>query len=205
MSTQHPDNVHPPFFAESPSLGGEDEIQEAYYAFSHLGADEQLWDCEGKETDSYVVKKLLSKYPDFFIENKLGKQVFLTLRVPNPSIEKAEGKILLETLESIPRSFDVAKLFYGEDIAPIFEAVLPMTTSTADINRIYLYYRDFVAGKQSKSFDGGIKISEWVGEFKPEQINVIPLFEAKEYVLNAHSVLREYLKDKRQIEHQRVW
>ncbi|MHA1473019.1 MAG: phosphoenolpyruvate carboxylase, partial [Promethearchaeota archaeon] len=25
MSTQHPDNVHLPFFAESPDLGGEDE------------------------------------------------------------------------------------------------------------------------------------------------------------------------------------
>jgi len=39
----------------------EDEIQEAYYAFSHLGCDEQMWDCEGKEVDNYLVKKLLTK------------------------------------------------------------------------------------------------------------------------------------------------
>ena len=29
MSTQHPDNVNSPFFAENTELGGEDEIQEA--------------------------------------------------------------------------------------------------------------------------------------------------------------------------------
>jgi len=68
MSTQHPDNVHLPFFAENAELGGEDEIQEAYYAFSHLGCDEQMWDCEGKEVDNFVVKKLLTKYEHFFRE-----------------------------------------------------------------------------------------------------------------------------------------
>jgi phosphoenolpyruvate carboxylase len=113
MSTQHPDNVNSPFFAENVELGGEDEVQEAYYAFSHLGCDEQMWDCEGKEVDNYVVKKLLTKHEPFFRDKKLGKDVFLTLRVPNPNVEKAEAKILLETLESIPRSFDAAKLFYG--------------------------------------------------------------------------------------------
>ncbi len=93
MSTQHPDNVTPPFFAESLEMGGEDEIQEAYYVFSHLNCDEQMWDCEGKEVDSYVVKKLLAKYDSFFTENQIGKDVFLTLRVPNPTVERDEAKI----------------------------------------------------------------------------------------------------------------
>lgn len=68
MSTQHPDNVNLPFFAESPELGGEDEVQEAYYAYSHLGCTEQMWDCEGKEVDNFVVRKLLSQYDTFFRE-----------------------------------------------------------------------------------------------------------------------------------------
>ncbi|MDI6639273.1 MAG: phosphoenolpyruvate carboxylase, partial [Methanocellales archaeon] len=127
MSTQHPDNVHSPFFAENTELGGEDEIREAYYAFSQLGCDEQMWDCEGKEVDNFVVKKLLTKYESFFREKRLGREVFITLRVPNPTVEKAEAKVLLETLESIPRSFDAAKLFYGDDTPPIFEVILPMT------------------------------------------------------------------------------
>lgn len=96
MSTQHPDNVNSPFFAEDTELAGEDEIQEAYYAFSHLGCDEQMWDCEGKEVDTFVVKKLLTKYESFFKERRLGRDLFITLRVPNPTAEKAEAKVLLE-------------------------------------------------------------------------------------------------------------
>jgi phosphoenolpyruvate carboxylase len=86
MSTQHPDNVTSPFFAQNAILGGEDEVQEAYYVFSHLGCQEQMWDCEGKEVDAFIVKKLLTKYEPFFKTNKLGKDVFLTLRVPNPTV-----------------------------------------------------------------------------------------------------------------------
>jgi len=117
MSTQHPDNVTTPFFAESSIIKGDDEVKEAYYVFSHFNCHEQMWDYEGKEVDNFVVKKLLSRYDYFFKKNKLGKDYFLTLRVSNPSWEMTEAKILLETLESIPRSFGAAKLFYGEDIA----------------------------------------------------------------------------------------
>ncbi len=205
MSSQHPDNVTPPFFAEDIILGGEDEIREAYYAFSHLGCEEQMWDHEGKEVDNFVIKKLLTKYESFFKDNKLGKDVFLTLRIPNPTFERSEAKILLETLESIPRSFDVARLFYQEDISPIFEVILPMTTSSKSLNRVYHYYKNFVVGKQDKPFfKGDTTIAEWIGEFKPKEINVIPLIEDKEHMLNAHNMVREYLKDKK-VEYQRVF
>ncbi len=205
MSTQHPDNVNLPFFAENTELGGDDEIQEAYYIFSHLGCDEQMWDCEGKEVDNFVVRKLLAKYESFFRDKKLGRELFVTLRIPNPTVEKGEAKILLETLESIPRSFDVAKLFYGDDIPPIFEVILPMTASPKCIDRIYTYYCDFVVGKQNKPFkEGDITIAEWIGEFKPERINVIPLFEDMEHMLNAHNMTRTYLRDK-DLEYQRVF
>lgn len=205
MSTQHPDNVNLPFFAENTKLDGEDEIQEAYFVFSHLGCDEQMWDCEGKEVDNYVVKKLLTKYESFFQEKKLGRDVFLTLRVPNPTVEKSEAKILLETLESIPRSFDIAKLFYGEDISPIFEVILPMTISHNCLDRIYRYYCDFVVGKQNKTLkDGDLTIAEWIGEFKPEKINVIPLFEDMEHMLEAHNITKKFLQDKK-LEYQRVF
>ncbi len=205
MSTQHPDNVNLPFFAESTVLGGEDEIQEAYYALSHLGCDEQMWDCEGKEVDDFVVKKLLTKYGPFFRENRLGEDVFLTLRVPNPSIEKTEAKVLLETLESIPRSFDAAKTFYGDDVPPIYEVILPMTTSSREIDRIYRYYADYVVGKKNKPLKpGDITIAEWIGEFKPDRIYVIPLFEDMDNMLEAHNITREYVKGK-DLEYQRVF
>lgn len=205
MSTQHPDNVLLPFFAESQDMSGGDEIQEAYYAFSHLGCDEQMWDCEGKEVDDFVVRKLLTKYEHFFKQVKLGQDVFLTLRVPNPDVEKEEAKVLIEALESIPRQCDAARLFYGEDIPPIFEVILPMTVSHKSLNRVYYYYKDFVVGKQKQPFYlGDITISEWIGQFKPETINVIPLFEDKEHMLEAHSIVKEYLK-KKDIKHLRVF
>jgi len=205
MSTQHPDNVNLPFFAESPELGGDDEVQEAYYAYSHLGCSEQMWDCEGKEVDNFVVRKLLSRYETFFREKRLGRDVFLTMRVPNPEVESAEAKILLETLESIPRSFDTACLFYGEECSPIFEVILPMTTSHLAIDNIYRYYRDVVVGKQERRLrEGGPTIADWIGRFRPDRINVIPLFEDMARMLDAHNVVRRYLQDK-DIADQRVF
>ncbi len=197
MSTQHPDNVNLPFFAESPELGGEDEVQEAYYAYSHLGCSEQMWDCEGKEVDNFVVRKLLTRYDTFFREKKLGRDVFLTMRVPNPEVETAEAKTLLETLESIPRSFDTACLFYGEECPPIFEVILPMTASHTAIDNIYRYYTDVVVGKQERRLvEGGMTIADWIGRFRPDRINVIPLFEEMEHMLDAHNVVRRYLEGK---------
>lgn len=205
MSTQHPDNVHIPFFAESSELGGEDEVREAYYVYSHFNCREQMWDCEGKEVDNFVVKKLLTTYPAFFSEKKLGKDIFLTLRVPNPHVEKAEAKILLETLESIPRSFDSAKLFYKDDIAPIFEVILPMTDSHTAIDNIYQYYADFVIGKQYKRLGGrDTTIADWIGTFSPPHINVIPLFEDQKSMLGAHTTVGRYLLDKHLL-YQRVF
>jgi phosphoenolpyruvate carboxylase len=205
MSTQHPDNVSIPFFSSTQRIGGEDEVKEAYYAYSHLGCDEQMWDYEGKEVDNFVVKKLLTRYEGYFKEKRLGKDLFLTLRVPNPTVEKAEAKILLETLESIPRSFDAAKLFYKDDLAPIFEVILPMTMSHRCLDRIYRYYTDFIIERQHKRFkDEDISIFEWIGEFKPDKINVIPLVEDINQMLVVHEIVGEYIKDK-QVDHQRVF
>jgi phosphoenolpyruvate carboxylase len=205
MSTQHPDNVLLPFFAESKDMSGNDEIQEAYYAFSHLGCDEQMWDYEGKEGDDFVVRKLLTKYEHFFKQVRLGQDVFLTLRLPNPDVEREEAKVLIETLDSIPRSCDAARIFYGKEIPPVFEVILPMTMSSESLNRVYYYYKNFVVGKENLPFfPGDITIAEWIGECRPKNINVIPLFEDKEHMLEAHNIMRAYLKDK-DITHQRVF
>ncbi len=205
MSTQHPDNVSAPFFSATAVLAGEEEIREAYYAFSHLGCDEQMWDVEGKEIDTYVVKKLLSYYPEYFRKNILGQDLRITLRVPNPMVEKAEAKILLETLESIPRSYDAARLFYGRDVVPIFEVILPMTTSARCIDRIYYFYRDHIIGRQNVRFgENDITIAEWLGEFYPPSIQVIPLFEDVPNMLRVRKIMEEYLAGKK-IQDQRVF
>jgi len=164
-----------------------------------------MWDCEGKESDTHVVRKLLTSNENFFRKKELGRDVFLTLRVPNPDFEKAEAKILLETLENIPRSYDAAKLFYKKDQSPIFEVILPMTTSALCIERIRRYYNHFVIGKQNMPLSpGDITTAQWIGDFMPKSINVIPLFEDWEHMLNAHAITREYTNGK-SLEYQRVF
>ena len=204
MSTQHPDNVRQPFFVENSVIAGDDEIKEAFYAFSHLKITEQLWDCEGKEVDNYVVEKLLTKYSDYFSKNILGKDRFITLRAPNPKVEKNMGKLLLETLESIPRNFDIASKYYSKNIAPIFELSIPMVSSAQQILRVKEYYDNFVIGKADKIVDG-VKLKDWVGDFLPKRINIIPLIEDKDSMLNAHNIVREYIQKQNIKDYQRVW
>ena len=209
MSTQHPDNVRQPFFSDKKVLEGDDEVKEAFYAYSHLDCREQLWDCEGKEVDAFVVKKLFSSYEPYFRKHKLGKDVFLTLRVPNPSIERNEAKILLETLESIPRNYDIAKIFYEGDIPPIFEVCQPMTSDAKELLRISRYYKNFIIGRRQASvFKNDITIAQWIGDFKPSSLRITPLFETKESMLNAHKITEEYMKKEKigkSERLQRVW
>lgn len=188
MSTQHPDNVNVPFFASGPVMNGEDEIREAYYAFSHLGCDEQMWDFEGKEVDEFVVEKLLSQYESYFREHPLGESVFLTPRVPNPALERAQAKILLEVLHSIPRHSDVARLFYGRERPPIAELIFPMATSAAELARVRDYYRARVGALEQDP-----ALRSWFGAFRPRDIAVIPLVEDRPSLLDADAIVEEFL------------
>jgi phosphoenolpyruvate carboxylase len=144
MGTQHPDNFATPSFCLSPLIEGEDEIKEAIFSYKDLKIQEQMRDFEGKETNSHVIRKLLSTDEAFFHKNELGKDYFLTFRIPNPDIEKFEAKLVLETLECIPRSYDIAHAFYQKDIAPIFEVIIPMTTKSSQIINIKEAYSTFI-------------------------------------------------------------
>jgi len=204
MSTQHPDNITTPFFSDSDVLAGEAEVKEAFFVFSQLGCREQMWDSEGKEVDNQVVEKLLSRYTDFFSKNRLGKDFYLTYRVPNPSVEKAQGKILLETLHSIPRAYDVARTA-GLDTPPIFEVILPMTTSHLELERVRNYYEQVIIGQRNtKLGTENLSVKEWVGDFQPEKINIIPLFENIEALSTCDSIVSKYLEGKK-FEYQRVF
>lgn len=186
MSTQHPDNVTAPFFAAGPVVAGDDEIREAFYAFSQLGCDEQMWDFEGKEVDQFVVEKLLSEYDDFFREHPIGDRVFLTPRVPNPRVEPSQAKVLLEVLHSIPRHSDIARLFYGREREPIIEVIFPMTTSAKDPIRVREHYRTHVGGLADDA-----TLRAWFGEFRPRSIDVIPLIEDRDSLLRADDIVAE--------------
>src|SRR3990167_3802596 len=87
MFSQHPDHARKPNWHNRAFIATHQEIKECYLMFKEFGAEEMMWDWEGKLVDESVVEKLLGKYGDFFKNKPLGKKVFLTFRVPNPRVE----------------------------------------------------------------------------------------------------------------------
>jgi phosphoenolpyruvate carboxylase len=193
MSTQHPDNAFPAPFAENGVLKGEGEIDEANWAWSKLLCDEQMWDYEGKGADVDVIMKLLLRDPEYFRSHVLGSDVFLTLRIPNPSAEREMRKKLEEALHTIVTSYDIAAGFHDTSLPPIWEVILPFTTSADELLRVEAYYREVVAGKQDHDLPGRMKVRDWLGEYHPESINVIPLLEDEVRLQQADTIVETYL------------
>ncbi|HID05029.1 MAG TPA: phosphoenolpyruvate carboxylase, partial [Aigarchaeota archaeon] len=196
MASQHPDNASVPDWVRDQVISGDDEIHEAYLCFSKFSCKEVMWDAEGKDTDPYVVRKLLTKYPEYFKKHKLGSELFLTYRVPNPSVEVAERKVFLEALESIPRSYDIAEKFYGEHPSPpIFEVILPFTTSYREMIRVKETYKRIVVDLFNSTIDfTGTKLRQWIGESHPKNIEVIPLVEDIETIGNLDNLLSRFIE-----------
>ena len=206
MSTQHPDNASPaPFADDTGVLRGDGEVEEAVDVFA-LGCDEQMWDSEGKEADNQVVRKLLTGYPDFFQDDiRLGADVALTLRVPNPRVERDMRKSMVEALQSVSSSWDMAQSFYGDGhVAPIQEVILPLTTSAEELSMVEAYYRKVIVGQEDQAVLGGQSVKDWVGEFYPKSIRVIPLIEDMEHLFYCDHIVEEYLQD-RDLPYQRVF
>jgi phosphoenolpyruvate carboxylase len=80
-----------------------------------------------------------------------------------------------------------------------------MTTNSLELNRIWNYYRNFVAGKADHQvIPGDITLKEWIGEFAPKTINVIPLIEDKPSLLSADTIVDGYIAGK-ELSYQRVF
>jgi phosphoenolpyruvate carboxylase len=190
MSTQHPDNARMPLFASGKVIGLEDEIKEALWAFS-MGIEEQMWDLEGKTALPGVVQELLLKDPDFFKENPLGKKFFLTLRIPNPDVETNDRKLVSQIMMEIPRAFDIAKEFnkkyHGKNFPPVFEVILPMTTSAKQLNLVRSCYQTLISPQKD--------IVKWLGEFRPKTINIIALLEDMDSQLNAARIIKKFIME----------
>lgn len=193
MSTQHPDNANLPNWCKGTVIEGDDEIFEAFFAYSELGCHEVMWDSEGKDVDTRVVRKLLEKYPDFFMDHRLGIDIFLTYRIPNPKIEGAERKVFVETLYNIPVAYDVASTFYKRDIIPIFEVILPFTTEARELLWLYNYYRKAITAVEEAFLDDSSTARDWIGYFKPKTIEIIPLIEDFDSILAVDRIVEPYI------------
>jgi phosphoenolpyruvate carboxylase len=194
MSTQHPDNVNTPCWSQSEVIDGNSEVMEAFFAYETLGCQEVMWDSEGKDVDTRVVRKLLSNHWGFFSKHIIGQDINLTYRIPNPTIEPVEKKVVVETLQNIPVTYDVASSVYKKDISPIFEVILPFTTSGKEPIWLFNYYKQSIAANEELLLDAQTKARNWIGTFKPKTINVIPLVEDQDSLLNIDNIVKPYIE-----------
>ena len=88
-----------------------------------------------------------------FFKNIIGKDLYLTYRIPNPTIEAVEKKVVVETLQNIPVTYDVASSVYKKDITPIFEVILPFTTSGNELIWLFNYYRKAIVANEDIMLD----------------------------------------------------
>ena len=182
MATQHPDNASEAYWCGKKFISTGDEIEESYRVFSELGIHEYMWDWEGKFVDEAVIDRLFQNYHRYFQKHQLGRDIFLTFRIPN--VWEERGYRLARAFMSILTADDLARQV-GFHTPPIFEVILPMTKNAEQLMHVH------------KTFWGTVKIKQEVfggssRDFK--NFNVIPLFEEIDDLTGADKVLREYFK-----------
>lgn len=185
MATQHPDNALAPYWDKNgnPFISAYQEIEEAIHCFQDLGVSEYMWDWEGKHADAAVVDRMFSDYHDYFAKNQLGRDKFLTFRIPN--IWEEKGYNLLLAMTVILSGEDFAKdLKYAN--RPLFEVILPMTTRAEQLMRVHSLFEKLA---QFKSSDFTKKEPD-----NTDHLEVIPLVESVQDQLAVGELLKEYSK-----------
>ncbi|MEK6954728.1 MAG: phosphoenolpyruvate carboxylase [Candidatus Micrarchaeota archaeon] len=178
MATQHPDNAMPHRFTGRAFVTTQEEVDECFNAFSELHCEEFMWDWEGKHVDEGVTDKLIESHFEYFKEHQLGRDKFLTFRIPNIWMEKGYR---------VARAF--ANLIAANDFMeemnlhtpPLFELILPMTT---DAQKLF-----FIRSKYGEI----VKAFEFVKEPGPSDVSIIPLIEEPSLMLETNVLLEEYV------------
>ncbi len=185
MASQHPDHARCPYWHSEPFIKTQDETLECFLSFSELGIPEYKWDWEGKLVDESVIERLFSQYFEYFQKNPLGKEKFLTFRLPNPKVETEFrlGRAFMGILSAAGLAKQV-----GLHNPPLFEVILPMAESAAEMLAIHDAFNEMASLKHYLHNFGK-------GELK--HIEVIPLFEQIDIIINSHRILEEYLESHR--------
>lgn len=194
MATQHPDNAYAPFWERNGDgfVGVSEELGECMSCFEELGVREFMWDWEGKYTDEAVIDKMFTTYHEYFRKRKLGKEVFLTFRIPNVWHEK--GYSLIRALMVILTSEDFAKdmKFHSP---PLFEVILPMTEYPRELLYIQKVFCELARFK-SKVFDHS-------SHRNSDELEMIPLFEGVGIQTGIKIFLEQYVKQYAKFFHRR--
>jgi len=181
MVTQHPDHASKPYWHQTAYISTQYEAEEAFRSFSDLGAMEYKWDWEGKLVDESVLERLFATQFDYFKEHGLGKEKFLTFRLPNPKVETefrvGRAFINIMSANSLASHFELYT-------RPLREVILPMTETAEEIIAIQdayvqLRHLDHPLYRQPK---------------ETPLLEVIPLFEQVSTIMRSDEILKEYFK-----------
>ena len=166
------------------------EPKESVICFEELGVEEYMWDWEGKHADEAVIDKLFSEYYDYFRKHRLGKEKFLTFRLPNVWQEK--GYSLIRALMVVLTSEDFARDL-GFGARPLFEVILPMTERAQQLMYIQKSFQELARFK--------MKVFAHRKRKNTDYIELIPLIEGVEDQVHIRKLLSEYVKLHRKFFH----
>lgn len=182
MGTQHPDNAGAPYWEEDGDgfISIYEEVKEAASSLQDVGCEEYLWDWEGKHVDEGVIEKLLTEHHDFFSKKQIGKDVFVTFRIPN--IWEEKGRSLARAFMNMLTAEEFARDL-GLHTPPLFEVILPMADKASKLMKMQKTFAELAAVKhklfedEHRSFD---------------HIEMIPLVEAVDSMVSIRKLLEQY-------------
>src|ERR1051326_6115985 len=182
MATQHPDHAAKPYWYKENFIPAVEETKELFLNYSDLGISEYKWDWEGKLVDESVLERLYGEKYNYFQKHPLGKEKFLTFRLPNPKVENEfrMGRALMGILSSASMAKTV-----GMHTPPLFEVILPMTESAQEMMNI------------QEAFAEIANLKHPLNKFQKDllsHIEMIPLFEQVGTIINSTKILEKYLQ-----------
>ncbi len=188
MATQHPDNASAPFWTDDPFINTHKEVEEIYQSFFGLGCDEYMWDWEGKFADEGMIERLLTNYFEAFKKDQLGKDRFITLRIPNiweeKSFKLARAYMSVLSAGEFMKSLDL-------NTPPVFELILPMTKSADQLIHIQKTFQKTAQLHEQIFCDEDATDCNRMGE---GYIHIVPLFESVDDLAGCATVLTEFLR-----------
>ena len=181
MISQHPDNANKPYWHNAEFVSTQEETHECFLSFSDLGVSEYKWDWEGKFVDESVIERLFGKHFEYFQKFPLGKEKFLTFRLPNP---KAETEFRMgRAFMGILGAANLAKKVGMHD-PPLFEVILPMTETAEEMIAIQEAFSE-IALLKHPLYNFNITTLK--------HIYMIPLFEQVDVIMSSDKILEKYL------------
>lgn len=187
MVSQHPDHAGVPYWHTGAFIHSQHETKECFLSFAELGASEYMWDWEGKLVDESVMERLLSEYYAYFKDVQIGKDKFLTFRLPNPTVETEFrlGRTFMGLLSATTLARQV-----GLHNPPLFEVILPMTENAELMLSVQEAFAEIATLKHPLfRFDAD----------SLKHIQVIPLFEEIHTIARSDGILRKYIENHKKL------